>query len=175
MSSLCSLNTLICNGCSQESLMMSPPPQAKKYTASPVTPTLFSTQGPALLHRLGKRTSCPQQLPTQTHQKQRSHRQDHHPEHHPGPARPETATSPLRTTTERLYSAIHLDERIFYENPNITQEELDKMMAQYEQYHRGVPSRSSKQDSNGEGERRVPIRPRENMKDIIYNGVGVLE
>lgn len=49
------------------------------------------------------------------------------------------------------------------------------MMAQYEQYQRGVPSRSSKQDSNGEGERRVPIRPRENMKDIIYNGVGVLE
>jgi hypothetical protein len=46
-------------------------------------------------------------------------------------------------------------------------------MTQYEEYQRGVPSRSSKQESNGEGERRVPIRPRENMKDIIYNGVGV--
>jgi len=170
-----SLNTLIYNGCSQESLMMSPPPPAKKYLASLVTLILFSTQGPAILHRLGKCPSCPQPLPTQADQKQRSHCQNYHTEHHPRPTGLETPTPLLRITTERLYSAIYLDERIFYENPNITQEELDKMMAQYEQYQRGVASRSSKQESNGEGERRVPIRPRENMKDIIYNGVGVLE
>lgn len=37
-----------------------------------------------------------------------------------------------------------------------------------------MPSRSSKaeQSENREGERRTPIRPRESMKDIIYNGVG---
>lgn len=48
------------------------------------------------------------------------------------------------------------------------------MMLQYDQYRGGVPSRSSKaeQSENHEGERRTPIRPRESMKDIIYNGVG---
>ena len=48
------------------------------------------------------------------------------------------------------------------------------MMLQYDQYRGGVPSRSSKaeQSENREGERRTPIRPRESMKDIIYNGVG---
>ena len=48
-------------------------------------------------------------------------------------------------------------------------------MAQYEQYRGSVPSRSSKQEAPLENERRAPIRPRENMKDIIYNGVGVGE
>lgn len=48
------------------------------------------------------------------------------------------------------------------------------MMLQYDQYRGGVPSRSSKaeQSENHEGERRTPIRHRESMKDIIYNGVG---
>ena len=65
-------------------------------------------------------------------------------------------------------------ERIFYENPDLSHEELEKMMLQYDQYRGGVPSRSSKaeQSENHEGERRTPIRPRESMKDIIYNGVG---
>ena len=54
-------------------------------------------------------------------------------------------------------------------------EELEKLMAEYEQYRGSVPSRSSKQESSGGSERRVPIRPRESMKDILYNGVGVGE
>lgn len=47
-------------------------------------------------------------------------------------------------------------------------------MLQYDQYRGGVPSRSSKaeQSENREGDRRTPIRPRESMKDLIYNGVG---
>jgi len=48
-------------------------------------------------------------------------------------------------------------------------------MVQYEQYRGSVPSRSSKQETSTENERRTPIRPRENMKDIIYNGVGIGE
>jgi hypothetical protein len=47
------------------------------------------------------------------------------------------------------------------------------MMAQYDNY-RGAPSRHSQQESvSNENDRRAPIRPRESIKDIIYNGVGV--
>ena len=54
-------------------------------------------------------------------------------------------------------------------------EELEKLMHQYEQA-RVTPSRQSKPESTtGQSERRVPIRPRESMKDILYNGVGVGE
>lgn len=137
-----------------------PPPPAKKYTDSHVTLPLSSPQGPGLQHRLGQPAHHPQLVPTQENQKQRSHRQNHHPGHHPGPAGPQTPARTLRTTTEGLYSCPDLDERIFYENPNITQEELEKIMAQYDQYRGAVPSRSSKQESGVEGERRVPIRPR---------------
>ena len=46
------------------------------------------------------------------------------------------------------------------------------MMLQYDQY-RVAPSRQSKQGSVAESERRAPIKPRESMKDILYNNVGV--
>jgi hypothetical protein len=101
--------------------MMSHLPPAKKYMVSLVSLTLFSTERTTVLHRMGKHPSFPQPLPTQADKKQRSHRQNHYTEYHPGPAGPETSTPLLRTTTERLYTTIYLDERIFYENPNITQ------------------------------------------------------
>ena len=47
-------------------------------------------------------------------------------------------------------------------------------MDQYEQY-RVAPSRGSKQSSSIQDERRVPIRPRESMKEILFNGMGVGE
>ena len=47
------------------------------------------------------------------------------------------------------------------------------MMLQYENNRNVVPSRQSRQGSIAESERRVPIKPRESMKDILYNGVGV--
>lgn len=60
----------------------------------------------------------------------------------------------------------------------MSQEELEKMMLRYDEY-RGAPSRGSKQDErlseNSGVDRRAPIRPRESMKDIIYNGVGTGE
>ena len=60
----------------------------------------------------------------------------------------------------------------------MSQEELEKMMMRYDQY-RGAPSRSSKKEDrlseNSNVDRRQPIRPRESMKDILYNGVGVGE
>jgi fibrillarin-like rRNA methylase len=57
----------------------------------------------------------------------------------------------------------------------MTHEELENLMLQYENY-RKAPSQSSKQGSAvDDGERRIPIRPRESMKDILYNGVGVGE
>lgn len=52
-------------------------------------------------------------------------------------------------------------------------------MHQYEDYRGGVPSRGSKMDdriSENYGiDKRTPIRPRESMKDILFNGVGVGE
>ena len=52
------------------------------------------------------------------------------------------------------------------------------MMLRYDEY-RGAPSRGSKMDErlseNSGIDRRAPIRPRESMKDIIYNGVGTGE
>lgn len=47
-------------------------------------------------------------------------------------------------------------------------------MYQHEQ-NRGAPSRQSRQASIAESERRVPIKPRESMKDILYNNIGVDE
>ena len=53
-------------------------------------------------------------------------------------------------------------------------EELEKIMLQYEQARVTPASRQSKPESiSGDSERRIPIRPRETMKDILYNGVGV--
>jgi hypothetical protein len=64
----------------------------------------------------------------------------------------------------------HPDTPPSYEN--LSQEELDKLMQRYEDY-RGVPSRKDDRLSeNTNSEKRTPIRPRESMKDIIYNGVG---
>lgn len=49
-------------------------------------------------------------------------------------------------------------------------------MQRYEDYRSNVPSRKDDRLSENSGvtnEKRTPIRPRESMKDIIYNGVGV--
>ena len=61
-------------------------------------------------------------------------------------------------------------------------DELEKLMHQYESYRQTPPapqrqpqSRHSENYSIPESDRRVPIRPRESMKDILYNGVGVGE
>lgn len=52
-------------------------------------------------------------------------------------------------------------------------------MQQYDEYRGGVPSRGSKNNEkineNYGIDRRAPIKPRESMKDILFNGVGVGE
>ena len=65
----------------------------------------------------------------------------------------------------------------------MTSEELELMMQKYEQNRgvpsyeptRGGPSRSMSMASGNEMERRTPIRPRQSMKGILYNGVGTNE
>lgn len=48
-------------------------------------------------------------------------------------------------------------------------------MQRYDDY-RNVPSgKGERASENGTMEKRTPIRPRETMKDILYNGVGVGE
>ena len=49
-------------------------------------------------------------------------------------------------------------------------------MYQYEEYRGGPSKQSSKKETRlseySEPERRSAVRPKESMKDIIYNGVG---
>ncbi len=120
-----------------------------------------------------------QRVPAAQEQEQGGHRKDHHAGHHPGtgpllPAQTDQRLRPALKGPKGLYLPLHPDAPPAYEN--LSQEELEKLMQRYDEY-RGVPSRKEERLSeNGTvSEKRTPIRPRESMKDILYNGVGVGE
>lgn len=66
------------------------------------------------------------------------------------------------------------------ENPDIHPEELEKYMMDYENERRHTLQQQQQQYSKPPQppqqqmyERRAPIKQKESMRDIIYNGVGV--
>ena len=104
-------------------------PQVRRCLVFPV-PILLSSQERTRI-RTGVGQHQPDELiPNQKIQEQRSHRQSHHPEHHPEPGSHGLPKSP-RSTVQREYPYLHPVERIYHENPNMSQEELEKMMIQY--------------------------------------------
>jgi hypothetical protein len=64
---------------------------------------------------------------------------------------------------------------LLYQNPDMQAEELEKLMRKYDGYKGiDVPRRTESQsEKSSYQEQRQPIRPKESMRDIIYNGVGV--
>jgi hypothetical protein len=134
---------------------------------------LSRTQGAHLLHRMGKHQPD-ERLPNEKVQKQIGYRKSHHPEYHQQHRGRSPAAAP-RNAGQGQYFLFHQVEKLFHDNPDMSAEELEKIMYQYEQA-RVTPSRQSKPESTyGDSDRRAPIRPRESMKDILYNGVGVGE